>query len=395
MVLGVTGSIAAYKAAEIISRLKKEKADVKVVMTKGATEFITPLTLQTLSQNPVAVEAFALPERWEVEHISLADQGDLFLLAPATANVIGKIASGIADDLLTATVMATKAPVVIAPAMNVKMYENPITQANIEKLLSLGYKLVEPGYGPLACGYEGKGRLADIDSIIAGVKEVLANQQDFAGMRILVTAGPTQEPIDPVRFLSNHSTGKMGYALAEAAVRRGAEVILVSGPTNLLPPKGVTLVKVQTAREMYQAVLKYLPNTQVIIKSAAVADYRPKSVASQKIKKGSDDWSIELERNPDILYELGQRKEKTILVGFAAETNDLVENALNKIKKKNLDLIVANDLTLAGAGFGTDTNIVKLISSDGQVQGLPQMSKKELAHLILDRVRIIANNGLS
>lgn len=391
IVLGITGSIAAYKAAEIVSRLKKKQAKVKVIMTRAATEFITPLTLQTLSQNPVAVEQFAEPKNWEVEHISLAEQGDIFLLAPASANLLGKLAAGIADDLLTTTIMATTAPVVIAPAMNVKMYENFITQGNIKKLSDLGYYFIEPAFGRLACGYEGKGRLAEIDTIIEAVEKIVLRQEDLAGKKIIVTAGPTREPIDPVRFLSNHSTGKMGYALAEAAAQRGAEVILVSGPTFLPVPPKVKMIKVQTAREMRDAVFTHLPDSQIIIKAAAVADFRPKMVFEQKVKKGSDSqrWEIELERNPDILYELGQNKGKRILVGFAAETQDLISNALAKISKKNLDFIVANDLTLEGAGFGTDTNVVKIITKNGEVEELPQMTKYDLAHRILDKVKSI------
>lgn len=389
IILGVTGSIAAYKAAEVISRLKKKNAQVKVIMTKAATQFITPLTLQTLSQNPVSVDMFDEPKNWEVEHISLSEQGDIFLLAPASANLIGKLASGIADNLLTSTVMATTAPVLLAPAMNVKMYENPITQENINKLQSLGYYFIEPAFGMLACGYQGKGRLAEIDKIIAGVEKFLTRKHDLTGTKIVITAGATREPIDPVRFLSNHSTGKMGFAIAEAALERGAEVILISGTTFLTPPRGVKLIQVQTAKEMRDAVFTNLTDAQIIIKSAAVADFRPKKVFDQKVKKGkeSETWSIELERNPDILYELGKNKENKVLIGFAAETQDLINNALAKIRKKNLDLIVANDLTLQGAGFGTDTNIVKIIDKKGKIEELPEMTKKALGHQILDRAK--------
>jgi len=394
IIVGVTGSIAAYKAAEVVSSLKKEGAIVKVIMTKGATEFISPLTLQTLSQNPVAVEMFTPPQNWEVEHISLADQADAFLLAPATANLIGKIAAGIADDLLTATVMATQAPVLIAPAMNVKMYENPLTQANIVRLAGLGYLFVEPEHGRLACGYEGKGRLAKLDKIIASIKQIIGRKKDLTGYKIMITAGATREPLDPVRFLSNHSTGKMGYALAEAAEQRGAEVVLISGQTNLPSPAGVKLIKIQTAREMHQAVFAHLEEVDIIIKSAAVADFRPKVVAAQKVKKaGAEEvWHLELERNPDILYELGQNKGKRVLIGFAAETNDLLNNAYQKMKKKNLDLIVANDLTLEGAGFAGDTNIVKIINSNQKIEEFPKMKKRELAEKILDKALIIAQN---
>lgn len=397
IIIGVTGSIAAYKAGELISKLKRKNAVVKVIMTEAATKFITPLTLQTLSQNPVSVEMFAEPKNWEVEHISLSEQGDIFLLAPASANLLGKLAAGIADDLLTSTVMATTAPIVLAPAMNVKMYENPITQGNISKLQGLGYHFIEPAFGRLACGYQGKGRLAEIDTIVEVVEKVLLKTQDLVGKKVLITAGATKEPVDPVRFLSNHSTGKMGFALAQAAQERGAEVILVSGPTFLSCPKGVKQIKVQTAREMREAVFANLEEIHIIIKAAAVADFRPKFVSEQKVKKGSDSesWIIELERNPDILYELGQNKGKKILVGFAAETQNLLDNALTKIKKKNLDLIVANDITQTGAGFGVDTNIVKLISKNGQVEELPQMGKLDLANQILDRVKglVLQANG--
>jgi len=391
VILGVTGSIAAYKAGELISRLKKKNAQVKVVMTKAATQFITPLTLQTLSQNPVAVELFAEPKNWEVEHISLSEQGDVFLLAPASANLIGKLAGGIADDLLTSTVMATTAPVVLAPAMNVKMYENALVQANISKLTKLGYHFIEPACGRLACGYEGKGRLAEIETIIEQTEKILLRKKDFLGQKILITAGATREPIDPVRFLSNRSTGKMGFSLAEAAIARGAEVVLISGATFLTPPPGVRQVQVQTAREMREAVLANLEGSWIVIKAAAVADFRSKVVARQKVKKGADNetWTLELERNPDILAELGLKKEGRILVGFAAESENLLENALAKIKKKNLDLIVLNDITQAGAGFEVDTNIVKIIDSQGQIEELPQMSKLAVADRILDAVRRI------
>jgi len=391
VILGVTGSIAAYKAAEIVSKLKEKNAQVKVVMTEGATKFITPLTMQTVSQNRVSLEMFTEPKNWEVEHISLSEQGDIFLLAPATANLIGKLAAGIADDLLTSTIMATTAPVVIAPAMNVKMYENPITQGNIRKLEGLGYQFIEPSFGMLACGYQGKGRLAEVDTVVETVVNVLLRQKDLIGKKILITAGPTRESIDPIRFLSNRSTGKMGFSLAQAARERGAEVVLISGPTPLAPPQGINLVRIQTAREMRDAVFANLEGSHIIIKAAAVADFRPKIVSDQKVKKSNDSeiWTIELERNPDILYELGQNKGERVLVGFAAETQELLSNALKKIEKKNLDLIVANDVTQIGAGFGVDTNIVKIIHRNGQVEELPQMDKLHVANEILDRAKAI------
>lgn len=391
IILGVSGSIAAYKAAEIVSGLKKAEAGVKVIMTKGACEFITPLTLQTLSQNPVASELFLAPKNWEVEHIALADEADLFLLAPCTANVIGKLANGIADDLLTSTVMATRAPVFLAPAMNVKMYENPVTQHNLARLKQYGYREIEPEYGVLACGYQGKGRLAKVEDILQAVKSFFRTKEDLKGRTVLITAGATREAIDPVRYLTNRSTGKMGYALAKAAYLRGAEVKLVSGPSALKVPFGVEHIPVESARDMYKAVMAHFPECDLIIKAAAVADYRPVAVACQKVKKKSGIWSLELERNPDILYELGQNKGSRILVGFAAETENLLANAKGKIAKKNLDFIVANDLTVPGAGFGVDTNIVRIIDRSGRVEDYPQMSKFDLAGIILDKAAALLN----
>lgn len=417
VVVGVTGGIAAYKAAELVSTLTREGAEVQVIMTASAQQFITPLTLQTLSKNPVIVDMFAEPKAWEVQHVALADKADLFLVVPATANLIGKVANGIADDMLTTTIMATRAPVVFAPAMNVHMYANPIVQMNIHKLRGF-YHFVEPGSGRLACGYEGKGRLAELSEIletagrvldsgtsaqqtpgeysnrvVADINDELEATQcgvaDYSGLTVLVTAGATREAIDPIRFITNRSTGKMGFAIAEAAARRGARVILVAGPTNLPAPPGVELVAIESARDMYAAVTEHYPGVDVVIKSAAVADYRPKQRAGQKIKKGEGDLILELERNPDILAQLGKTKQRQVLVGFAAETNDLIRHASDKVRRKNLDFIVANDVTQAGAGFGTDTNMVKFIFPTGEIHELRMMPKSEVAGAILDQVLVI------
>ncbi|WZL74782.1 bifunctional phosphopantothenoylcysteine decarboxylase/phosphopantothenate--cysteine ligase CoaBC [Clostridiaceae bacterium 35-E11] len=387
VVIGVTGGIAVYKAADIVSQLKKYDINIDVIMTQSAQRFVHPLTFQALSQNFVVTHMFDEPKTWDVEHISLAQKADLFLIAPATANVIGKIANGIADDMLTTTVMATKAPILIAPAMNTKMFENPVIQQNISKLKSIGYKFIEPASGRLACGDIGKGKLADTNVIVNEVINVLKGNQDLKGKKVLVTAGPTREPIDPVRYITNHSSGKMGYAIAENAFKRGAEVLLISGPTNIESPMGVKKIDVTTTDEMYEEVLKYFEWADIVIKSAAVADYRPKSMAQNKIKKSDTDFTINLTRNPDILKELGKRKENgKILVGFAAETQDLLDNAKDKIQRKNLDFIVANDITKTGAGFKSDTNIVSIIDKDGNVTHYDKMSKKHLAEIILDKI---------
>lgn len=383
VVLGVTGGIAAYKAAELARFLIREGASVKVIMTESATRFITPLTFQTLTNNPVAVDMFEEPVAWEIEHISLAKWADVFLIAPATANIIGKIASGIADDMLTTTVMATKAPVVIAPAMNVNMYNNPITQRNIDLLRQYGYYFVQPESGELACGDIGQGRLADISSIVDFVKSLFV-KKDLMGRKILVTAGPTREPIDPVRYISNYSSGKMGYALAKAARDRGAEVILISGPTSIDPPIGVMFERVSTAEQMRDKVLQYFAEVDAVIMSAAVADYRPMNYSNVKIKKDDSEMTIRLSKNPDILKELGDKKGRQVLIGFAAETDNIVMNASKKIKEKNLDMIVINDVTQPGAGFEVDTNIVKIITRDGNIKDFPLMNKYDLSHAILD-----------
>ena len=385
VVIGVSGGIAVYKTLDVVSRLRKLGVNVNVIMTKSATEFVTPLSFQSLSQNYVVCDMFEDPKTWDVEHISLAKRADVFLIAPATANVIGKIANGIADDMLTTTVMATKAKVLIAPAMNTNMYENPILQRNINTLKELGYNFVEPESGRLACGDTGKGKLASPETIVDEVVKLLSKGQDLKGKSIIVTAGPTVESIDPMRYITNRSTGKMGYSIAKEAIERGADVTLITGPTNLTPPQNLKkLVKIESAKDMYEAVLANLDENDVVIKSA---DYKPKNYSNKKIKKSDDDLVIELDRNKDIAQEIGKIKNNKILVGFAAETNDLIENASLKIKKKNLDFIVANDLTKEGAGFGVDTNIVKIIDKEGNITEYPKMKKEEVANIILDKIK--------
>ncbi len=399
IVLGVTGGIAAYKAVEIVSRLRKAGAEVHVIMTKEATEFVTELTFREISGQPVAVDMWEKVTHFNVEHIALAQLADLMLIAPATANIIAKAAVGIADDMLSTTLLATKAPIYVAPAMNTNMYENPITQRNIAELRSRGFHIIEPAAGHLACGTSGKGRLPEPVDIVRIVSAALTSQdltsqsltcQDLTaqltGQKILVTAGGTIEPLDPVRYIGNRSTGRMGYAIAEEAARRGADVVLVSGPASLADPAGVRVIRVETARQMRAAVLAEFPTAAAVIKSAAVADYRPAAVAEQKIKKSEDDLTLHLVRNPDILYELGQKKEHQVLVGFAAETCKVEEYARKKLAKKNLDFIVANDVSEADAGFGVETNRIKLIDRSGRMTPYPLMSKKELAGIILDHV---------
>ncbi|WP_094602705.1 Coenzyme A biosynthesis bifunctional protein CoaBC [Sporomusa silvacetica DSM 10669] len=386
IVMGVCGGIAAYKAVDVVSRLKKTGCNIRVIMTKAATEFVTPLTFRELSGNPVVADMWEESKTWNVEHIALANWADVFLVVPATANIIGKIAHGIADDMLTTTIMATKAPVLLAPAMNTNMYLNPITQHNLTKLAGLSYHIVEPATGLLACGVEGPGRLPEPLVIVDKVVALLHNCQDLQGQRILITAAGTREAIDPVRYIGNRSSGKMGYALAEAAARRGAKVILVSGPTSLPTPPGVNITRIETAAQMQAAVLAEFDTVDIVIKAAAVADYRPELVAEQKIKKTGDTLTINLVKNPDILLELGQRKKQQILVGFAAETEDLIIHAREKLTKKNLDMIVANDITLPGAGFNIDTNIVKIIYKNGNVEELPQLSKQQVAEILIDKI---------
>jgi phosphopantothenoylcysteine decarboxylase/phosphopantothenate--cysteine ligase len=385
VVLGVTGGIAAYKAVELLRLLTKAGANVHVIMTKGAMEFVTPLTFQTLSMNPVSTSLFNLLSEREIGHITLADRADLIIIAPATANIVGKLANGIADDMLTTTVMASKAPLLIAPAMNVNMYQNPAYKENEAKLKGCGVLFVEPARGLLACGWEGEGKLQEPRVIFEEALTALA-PKDLAGEKVLVTAGPTREEIDPVRFISNYSSGKMGYAIARAARRRGAEVTLVSGPTSLDEPYGVAVAQVVSACEMREAVVAKALGSTIIIKAAAVADYRPALRADVKIKKTKAPKTLELIRNSDILEELGKSKGERLLVGFAAETSDLLQNAGKKLAVKNLDMVVANDVSQAGAGFDVDTNIVKLLFKGGRVEELPIMGKEALAEIILDRV---------
>lgn len=385
VILGVTGGIAAYKAAELLRLLIKAGAEVHVVMTRSAQEFVVPLTFQTLSGNPVHTELFNLILEQEIGHISLADRADLILVAPATANIIGKVANGIADDLLTTTIMATRAQVLFAPAMNSNMWENPIYQKNQAKLEGLGYHFIAPAYGDLACGWQGQGKLPDPQEIFNSA-QALFGSHCLAGKTVLVTAGPTREEIDPVRFISNHSSGKMGYAIACAARDRGARVVLISGPVNLPEPLAVETIQVVSAEQMYQAVMAKAGQADLIIKAAAVADFRPVARSDQKVKKAdAETTTVELQRNPDILAELGRQKGSRILIGFAAETEELLKHAREKLRGKNLDMIVANDVTEDGAGFDIDTNIVRFLTADGKVEELPKMTKTEVAEILLDR----------
>src|SRR5512133_1872940 len=387
IILCVTGGIAAYKAVELLRLLTKAGADVHVIMTRAAQEFVTPLTFQTLSANPVHTELFNLIAEREIGHITLADRADLCIIAPATANIIGKIAAGIADDMLTTTIMATKAPVLIAPAMNVNMYTNPIYKDNEDTLRRHGYLFVPPVSGALACGWEGDGKLAAPESIFEAAAAALS-RHDFLGQTIMITAGPTREELDPVRFISNHSSGKMGYALARVAQHRGARVILVSGPVNLAPPCGVELVAVESADDMHTAVMKRAGECSVIIKPAAVADYRPAERSGAKIKKKNDELMLQLVKTTDILAELGQREKGPFLVGFAAETGNLAEFAAKKLRDKNVDMIVANDVSQADAGFNVDTNRVSLFFRDGREVECALMSKHDLADVILDQIAV-------
>lgn len=393
VVLGVTGGIAAYKAAEVLRLLVKAGAEVHVIMTRSAREFVTPLTFQTLSGNPVHTELFNLIQEQEIGHISLADRAALVLIAPATANLIGKVANGIADDLLTTTIMASKAKVLFAPAMNSNMWDNPLYRENQQKLETLGYHFIAPAYGELACGWQGQGKLPEPREILLSAQALLG-EKDLAGKTVVVTAGPTREEIDPVRFLSNYSSGKMGYAIAAAACRRGARVVLISGPVHLPEPQGVKTIHVSSAQEMHRAVMAEAEQADLIIKAAAVADFRPTVRGGQKVKKGSSErMTVELQRNPDILAELGEHKGDLVLIGFAAETEELLKNAADKLTKKNLDMIVANDVTQEGAGFDGDTNIVRFLFADGRVEELPQMSKNAVAEILLDRASVLLVNA--
>jgi phosphopantothenoylcysteine decarboxylase/phosphopantothenate--cysteine ligase len=388
IVLGITGGIAAYKAAELTRELVKRGSFVRIIMTKNATEFITPLTLQTLSGHPVFIDMFVPTREFEMAHISLAEYADIIVIAPATANIIGKIASGLADDLLSTTVLATKSPVLICPAMNTNMYENVSVKENISKLSGRGYLFIEPAYGEMACRAEGYGRLPEIADIIEEVESILTDK-DLKGENVLVTAGPTREPFDPVRFITNYSSGKMGYALAIAGKRRGANVTLISGPSSLPIPRGIEFISVSSAVEMRNAVMENMEAASVIIKAAAVADYRPHARRDNKIKKGEGDLTVRLERNPDIIAEVGKKKGNRILVGFAVETENLMENARTKMVEKNMDIIVANDVTKEGAGFGYDTNSIKILCADGNIEEVPLMNKTEVAHRIMDRVKAL------
>ncbi|GLI06978.1 phosphopantothenoylcysteine decarboxylase [Paenibacillus tyrfis] len=384
VLLGVSGGIAAYKAAAVCSKLTQAGADVRVIMTESATKFVAPLTFQTLSRHDVIVDTFDEKDASVVSHIDLADRADVVVIAPATANVIGKIALGLADDMLSTTLLATTAPILVAPAMNVHMYAHPAVQANMQKLAERGVRFIEPGTGQLACGYVGKGRLAEPEEIVAAVERFFQEKRLLEGKRVLVTAGATVERIDPVRYLTNDSSGKMGYAIAEEAQRMGANVTLVTGKASIAAPAGVTVVKVESTVEMMEAVLSRLPEQDVIIKAAAVADYRPAEQAEHKIKKNEDEMTMRLVKNPDISQAVGERKKPSqLLVGFAAETQHLETFAQEKLKKKRCDLLVANDVTMEGAGFGTDTNVVRIYDSGGLVEALPLMSKGQVAARLL------------
>ncbi|MER3447201.1 MAG: bifunctional phosphopantothenoylcysteine decarboxylase/phosphopantothenate--cysteine ligase CoaBC [Candidatus Dadabacteria bacterium] len=385
IILGITGGIAAYKACEITRRLVSEGATLQVIMTRNATQFIPPLTLQILSRRRVATDVFDLDWESEIGHISLADSADLIVVAPATANFIGKAASGIADDLLTTVLMAVRAPVILCPAMNVNMYNNAVVQENIERLRKRGFIVIEPGEGDLACGYEGRGRLPDTHEILEEIEKALS-PKDLSGERILVTAGATREFIDSVRFISNPSSGKMGYAIARAGWLRGAEVVLISAKADVAPPRGVNLVNVVSVSDMYEAVMSRLDWATIVIKAAAVGDYTPVNRFQGKMKKGLKESTLELKQTVDILSEIGKKKNGKIVVGFAVETEDIVGNALGKLRKKNADLIIANDVSKPGVGFGEDTNIVYIADRNGRIEELPLMKKTEIAERIFDRI---------
>ncbi|GED58343.1 bifunctional phosphopantothenoylcysteine decarboxylase/phosphopantothenate--cysteine ligase CoaBC [Brevibacillus formosus] len=394
IVLGVSGGIAAYKAAALTSKLTQAGALVHVILTESALQFIQPLTFQALSHLPVYTDTFTESDPHVISHIELADRADLVLIAPATANVIGKMANGIADDMLTTTVLATKAPVMVAPAMNVNMYNHPAVIANMDKLTAYGYRFVEPGVGLLACGWIGKGRLAEPEEIVEAVRQWFASdetrqtvrEKDLQDKHVLITAGPTREKIDPVRYITNHASGKMGYAIAEAARDRGAKVTLISGPTNLARPDGVEFIAVESVQEMFDAVMEQLPHCDIVVKSAAVSDYRPKHVAEHKMKKGDGPLELALEKAPDILKTIGERKTKQFVVGFAAETQNVLQHAQSKLERKNLDMIVANNVLLEGAGMGSDTNIVTLLTRGGEQLALDKLSKRAVADKLFDAV---------
>ncbi|TLS37314.1 bifunctional phosphopantothenoylcysteine decarboxylase/phosphopantothenate--cysteine ligase CoaBC [Pseudalkalibacillus caeni] len=392
ILLCVTGGIAVFKAAGLASKLYQEGAEVKVMMTDSAREFVTPLTFQTLSRNTVYIDTFDEKDPARVAHIDVADWAEIVIVAPATANSIGKLASGIADDMVSTTLLATTAPVLIAPAMNVHMYEHPAVNRNMKILASDGYRFIEPGEGLLACGYVGKGRLAEPEEILSAIKQFFLEDDRFLeGKKVLVTAGPTREAVDPVRYFTNHSSGKMGFAIAEQAASMGAEVTLIAGPVNLETPPDVERIDVSSAHEMYEAVIKRSAESDIIVKAAAVADYRPKTVYGQKLKKQNEEWSVEMERTIDILKTLGKRKPSgQVLIGFAAESERVEEFALGKLEKKNLDMVCANNITQEGAGFSVDSNILTLYKKDGSKIELPLQSKKDVAIKILhDAVKML------
>jgi phosphopantothenoylcysteine decarboxylase/phosphopantothenate--cysteine ligase len=391
IVLGVTGGIAAYKSAELVRELVRRGAAVRVVMTDHACQFVRPLTFETLSGNPVATDLFHLTGDHKIDHIALADFAELVVIAPATANIIGKLAAGIADDLLTTVLLATTVPVLMCPAMNAKMYANAVVKENVVRLIARGYASLEPVYGELACGTEGQGRLPEVSEIAEEIESLLS-PKNLRDEHILITAGPTQEPFDPVRYITNHSSGKMGYALAVMARRRGAAVTLISGPTEIRAPRGVKFVQVQTAIEMRDAALGHLKEATVVIKAAAVADYRPMIYHTKKIKKATEQMTVRLERNPDIIAAIGKKKGSRIVVGFAMESDHLLENARRKLVEKGMDFIVANDLTTPGAGFRTDTNIIRILDGEGGDETFPLMDKLDAAGVILDRVKKVRDD---
>jgi len=386
IVLGVTGGIAVYKAVDLVSRLRKQGCEVRVVMTEHAQQFVTPLTFKEISGNAVATSMWSGNQEFNVEHIALANWADAFVVAPATANILAKMACGLADDLLSTTLLAAQAPIIVCPAMNTGMYLNAATQENIAKLQGRGVTVMLPATGHLACGTSGPGRLPEPQRIVEFLSAFFAAREgDLHGLKVLVTAAGTREPIDPVRYVGNRSSGKMGYAVAQMAAERGADVLLISGPSALAVPANVRCVQVETTNEMLEACLAAYADVDIVIKAAAVADYRPRDVADQKIKKKTDDaLTVVMDKNPDILKTLGAQKTHQVLVGFAAETQNLLANAREKVVKKNLDMIVANDVTAAGAGFNADTNIVKLLFADGEVRELEQMPKVDVANIILD-----------
>ena len=393
VLLGITGSIAAYKIAYLASALHKLHADVHVLMTENATNFINPITFETLTGNKCLVDTFDRNFQFQVEHVSIAKKADVVMIAPASANVIGKLANGLADDMLTTTVMACRCQKILAPAMNTAMYENPVVQDNIRKLQNYGYEVITPASGYLACGDTGAGKMPEPETLLEYILKEAAFQKDLAGKKLLVTAGPTQEAIDPVRCLTNHSSGKMGYAIAKMAMLRGAEVTLVSGPTAIEPPLFVKVVPVTSARDMFEAVTSLSPEQDIIIQAAAVADYRPKQVSEDKVKKKDDQASIELERTDDILKYLGQHKKQgQFLCGFSMETRDMIRNSRAKLEKKNLDMVAANNLKVEGAGFQGDTNVLTLITQDEEVS-LPLMSKEDAALKILDKILLLTTKA--